>query len=85
MMSADKRRIDQKDESMDNIHPRKILPLDIHHMRSKSPFDACKNVFDATFSLDEKQESFFTDYNLMPNFVYENYVRVRPSDANEIV
>ncbi|XP_019849550.1 PREDICTED: replication factor C subunit 1-like [Amphimedon queenslandica] len=49
----------------------------------KSPFDVVRKVFQPfdgqrELSLREKSDLFFTDYSLMPLFVQENYLQVKP-------
>ncbi|XP_074655987.1 replication factor C subunit 1-like isoform X2 [Tubulanus polymorphus] len=49
------------------------------------PFDACRQVFSGSSSsmtVDKRSELFFEDYGIMPLFVQENYIQVKPFSAN---
>lgn len=40
-----------------------------------SPFEATKRAFMTSPSMDERFECFFSDYNILPLFIFENYVK----------
>lgn len=48
-------------------------------------FEATKKVLTASrHSLDDRFDCFFADYNIMPLFMFENYVKVQPAKGNQL-
>lgn len=47
----------------------------INKVTRMNPFEATKKVFRKDIPLEDRFECFFSDYNIMPLFVFENYVK----------